>query len=305
MRNIFHIASNVAFALLAGAAHAESILLSVGDSMGSAVIASPSGARVSSYDGASRPKIWNTQTGEIVAKFGEEGAFFDRAAYRPDGGELATLRDGVVEVWNARSGDLLRRFDTGDPATHSLMFGPASGALFTWGGEGELRLHDAQTGAPRLSFAAAPGLRSVPFILSDDGRRLIVQAPNGDGRIGTAIWNVEQAERQTLLALQPGERPELIGFGAGGRSVVTFNRPNLFRVWSAEDGRPIASLKGADGLTFEAANIALTSDGALLAALATSGDVLVWNIENGSIVGKLQDRPQSLHLAGAERGRNA
>jgi WD40 repeat protein len=109
-------------------------------------------------------------------------------AFSPDGGMLATPGvDRFVNLWNVRTGKLVRQLDHNvGAAVLSLEFSPDGRILAISGGDSFVSLWDVVTGVqmgPRLSA----GGRGAMVDFSPDGRHLLETHSNGEG----AVWDVD------------------------------------------------------------------------------------------------------------------
>jgi WD40 repeat protein len=108
-------------------------------------------------------------------------------AFSPDGRLLASPGRGrLVNLWDVRTGKLVRAFEHNVGTVHSLDFSPDGSLLAISGGDSFASLWDVAAGAqigPRLTA----GGRATKVDFSSDGRQLLEVHANGEG----AIWDVD------------------------------------------------------------------------------------------------------------------
>jgi WD40 repeat protein len=109
-------------------------------------------------------------------------------AFSPDGRMLATPGiDGSVQLWDVRSGKLVRRLEQNvGTAVLSLEFSPDGETLAISGGEPFASLWDVATGT-QIGSRLTAGSRGAMLDLSPDGRRLLMTHANGEG----AVWDID------------------------------------------------------------------------------------------------------------------
>ncbi|KAG7298423.1 hypothetical protein JYU34_018050 [Plutella xylostella] len=103
----------------------------------------------------------------------------------------------------------------------------------------------------------------------------------GKGLVSPRLLSGLQLQRRTLGHLSA---VYCLLFDCTGRYVVTGADDLLVKVWSARDGRLLATLRGAGA---EITDVCITSDGALLAAGSVERAVRVWRLDTAAPVASL------------------
>ena len=130
--------------------------------------------------------IWDWERGEVDRKIDVVGA--TALAFQPDGGTLAVGRfDGTVQLHDASTGELLRRFSAHAGPVNVVTFSPDGERLATGGEDGSVGLFDAGTGERQLVF---PGTTSSSRASSSpatggDSSRL---RPTASSACGRSTW---------------------------------------------------------------------------------------------------------------------
>jgi WD40 repeat protein len=205
------------------------------------------------------------------------------AAFSPSGDRVVTAGDdGTARVWNARTGALVCQTERSDPDGEMLFadFSPGGDRISTAGLAGA-RVWDASTCVPETPSLRHSGpLESARF--GRDDRTLITTGP----RSAVRVWDVP---RDPLTPFTPGARHSQPGYTLLGPRLVEYGT-GILAVWDAER-RTARALPVEPGRTITA--VALSRDGARLAASDSLGQITVWNAVTRQPVSR--DR---IHIAG-------
>jgi RNA polymerase sigma factor (sigma-70 family) len=191
--------------------------------------------------------LWDLATGKLRLQLEGElarGGF--GLAFSPDGKTLATNATDpysdddatTVALWDAKSGEFLRRFRLPTRGVYALRFTPDGRTLVTTGSEPVVRLWDAATGKPVLQGLGHAGeVRSVAFM--PDGRSLVSGSIDGTVR----LWEVASGRHERELA---GHRGGVNGVAVGpdGKVVVSCGRDGCIRL-QGRDGKELRRIPRA------------------------------------------------------------
>lgn len=205
-------------------------------------------------------------------------------AYSPDGTLLASMgADGMIKLWDANSGKLLRTLDGGTRELgSSVAFSPDGSALaaswFT-----QAVLWDTKSGEilSRLSGQSVGttigynlGVGQLSF--SPDGSRLAVANMDGIPK----VWDLStQCEVLSLVGDEMAPA-KAIAYSPDGALLATGGDEGIVWVWDAEDGTQIFT-RTLGGIIH---SVSFSSDGALMAAASEDGRIMVWNAKDGTVV---------------------
>jgi eukaryotic-like serine/threonine-protein kinase len=232
-------------------------------------------------------RLWDAASGEAIHQRALDGSFH-RLAFSPDG-RLLVLggTDGMVQVWDAVTCQVLRAFQPHATRISGLAFSAdgmtvASAALAppTLDGSirpGEAKLWDAQRGTVlhTLTTPDGTGVHSVAF-----HPRLPFLASGGEDGV-VRIWETTTGKEVRPLA---GHKSAIhsIAFNPDGTLLVSAGSNGNLKLWDFEanlkDPKAPQSLTGRTGAIL---NLAFSPDGRYLAYSGTDKTVRIWDVESG------------------------
>ncbi len=190
--------------------------------------------------------IWDAASGELLLTLDGHGpgtvadGLFSGTmdvAFSPDGTRLVSAgTDGVVKIWDARTGDELHAFTEPTSGVLNLDYSPDGRliAASTYRDDSSVYVWDAATGEQRYVLRGHEGdVWGLAF--SPDGSRLV-----SGSEFGIVIaWDMASGERLYSLTGHL-EVPFDVAFTPDGRYFVTTGE--ALRVWRAEDGAEVLNL---------------------------------------------------------------
>jgi DNA-binding beta-propeller fold protein YncE len=235
---------------------------------------SPDGLLLAS-GGWNRPvRVRDTVGGGLVREFKSAALSAYDVAYSPDGTLLAAGgRDGTVALHDAAAGRRPRaRKATGSPV-RALAFSPVGTLLATGHEDGMIRLWEVPTLTRTLELPT-DGETVYGAAFSPDGRLLAAACADGALR----LW------RTSAGAAPPAVLPTHTGWATGaaftpdGRQLVSAGADGMVITHDPMTLERTAALRAGDGIVNA---IALSPDGAFLAAARETGAVTVWELASG------------------------
>ncbi len=239
---------------------------------------SPDSARLAlSWDAGA--KVVDVETGADVFHLpNHEHRAVVLIAWRPDGGELATVaRDDALRIFRASDGKLVRTCRGEVRQIAGMRWSPDGTFMTTWQ---RRNTADVWYGANRPFLPEMRGhtepVRTVGF--APAGERVLTASDDGTAR----TWRVPSAEPEVLFdpARAGRVRRPLVGavFDPSGARVSTTDVDGSVLVWDAADARLLASYQGAPGTEVKAS---FSPDGTRLAFADGSGAVRIVELDSG------------------------
>jgi WD40 repeat protein len=278
---------------------------------------SPDASLVATGNDDAQVRLWSASSGAPVRGLGSPWGSVTAASFDPTGEHIATAATGWVDVWSARSGEILQRFRAKTSAVGPPAWSPDGALVAAAVGNGTVSVWDVARGAEAgtisvptrddwgARFAFSPDARQVAVFdakrlsVWDRGKRKVVKTISvGIRMVGGVAWSksvvaVGGAEGVDLidavtwkplrhLDLKPvaaWARVEALSFSADGRTLITASSKFIAR-WDVDSGRLLDKIEGR---TLHAAPV-LSPDGGAIAFPNMERGVSVWRNGHASEV---------------------
>ncbi len=219
------------------------------------------------------------------------------ADFSPDGRRLVAVVNGVLTVWDVRTGKTLMTERVGVDPHDRCCFAPDARRV-AWGSQkGEFAVFDGTTGKRLADLKTTlPGNYVNELRFSRDGRQLA--AVDQVGR--TRTWALRTGE-ETVLPVRARGGIASVRLAADGKTAVG-DRGGTIRVYPAKPDAPAQTLRGhrenVNGL-------GLSPDGRLLASAGRDLSVRIWDLSKGELLQTFYGHRSEVHsvhfLPGGER----
>ena len=227
----------------------------------------PDQRRVATGDKDGIARVWDAETGELVAAF-EHGEAVDDLTFTGSGTLVTGSSDGTARIWQVPE------------RTHHDLFSPvhaiavaSDGTIAAGTDDSRVRMWRAGNGAPEELGQLG---RVFALAFTPDGHHLVVA---GDDR-RPSVWDVRTHEQ--LLLGEHASAIHAVAIAPDASVVATVTDDDHVRLWSLADGRLVRDLS-ARGVVVNA--IAISPDGALLVAGLDDGTLARWRLRDGVLLG--------------------
>ncbi len=241
---------------------------------------SPDGSRVvtASADGTAR--VWNADSGDVVARLDGHASGVYHASFSPDGLRVVTASsDRTARIWSAGSGEEIRRFDghTGD--VYYAAFSPDGERIVTGSRDRTARIWNVGDGEEILRFDGH-GDRVNGAVFSPDGERVVTGSRDQTAR----VWSARSGEQIAAMHGHAGIIYD-VAFSPDGGRVATGSSDMTARVWNADSGEEISRMNGHTDWIWR---VAFSPDGSRVLTASSDKTARIWKARSGEQVAQLK-----------------
>ncbi|MHB9009401.1 MAG: protein kinase domain-containing protein, partial [Limisphaerales bacterium] len=179
-------------------------------------------------------RIWELQSGKVVADLGRHRRWVYSSSFSPDGEHVATGgTPGEACIWNFKTGQLVHVLKGHSNAVW-VTYSPDGRRLLSTGFDGVARIWDPGSGAELRTFRGDQTLISGSGF-SPDGRQLVT----GGNDATVRVWEVETGK---CLRVLRGHTNWVIGtfFSPDGTSIASTGIDRTLRLWNVRTGKQTA-----------------------------------------------------------------
>jgi WD40 repeat protein len=254
----------------------------------STAVFSPDGRLIVTAAWDKSARIWDANTGKMLAELKGHGDRLDSAAFSSDGARVATASwDKTARIWDTTSGKQLVVLRGHKDEVYSAAFSPHGRRVVTASKDGTARVWDAETGIQRVVLNHHGEVYTAVF--SPDGKTILTASADQTA----IIWDsVSGAQIQVLRGHD--DAVFAAAFSGDGKRVVTASWDKTARIWTAATGTELATLRGHDDVVLSAA---FSPDGQTVITASADKTARIWNANNGTPVSVLRGHSKQVVAA--------
>jgi WD40 repeat protein len=228
-----------------------------------------------------RVLVWDPVANSVAVVLPEVGGPGAAVVPTPDDRFLVTAEEGMIRVFDAPSGRLVRSF-AGRKSEFWPRFSPDGAVLATFGGGKfpmSIQLYDFATGRPVRELRGASNAVRAAF--SPDGRWLASghaadPLPESRGTPGDFIYIWDRTSDRQIRRFLTGHGyiTDLV-FSSDGRLIASCGHDHIVRLWEATSGQLRCKYKGH---TNWVNSIDFSPDGQRLVSASSDATAVVWRV---------------------------
>jgi WD40 repeat protein len=185
--------------------------------------------------------------------------------------------DGIIWIWDFRTGKKLRALRGHKGDVRSLAFSPDGKWLASGSEDKTTKLWNVERGTLLATLPArGRAVEKVAFL-----------GPRGHGQLITVSakdiqrWNFDDVgQRDELVTLSGHDRPtSVVAFGPRRRLMISSSADGTIRTWDLETMRTVRKFNGHEGNVYAAR---ISPDEKLIASGGRDGTVRLWDVETGA-----------------------
>jgi WD40 repeat protein len=196
------------------------------------------------------------------------------AAWAPGGDRVATSsEDGTVRVWDARSGEIIRKLEGHSGPVNDVAWSPDGEFIASAGDDAKVRVWRAADGFPVMALEGHNGpVRGVAWSPQRSSPLLLSYRDRQNEEDASRIWNVETRQQVMALTGNDGSNVHEAYWNATGDYIAAITDRYEVYLWRQGAWEPVVGMDGDA--------TAWSPDGKYLAGDKKdwSGTVMVWDV---------------------------
>jgi WD40 repeat protein len=277
----------------------QTVLLGTGDNV-TRLLNVTTGAEIQRFPSPNQSLQPNKTFPPVPARTKNSNIWVTAVAFSPDGRFVVTgSRDRSAHLWNAATGQEVRRFQGHQGDIAAVAFSPDGKLLLTGSDDNTARVWEVQSGAEVRRFSKhANAVSGVAFL--PNGEKIVTASYDNTAR----LWDINSGEQEQIFSGLSAEINSAV-FSPNGQTILTgsgsfnFAEANVAHLWDLQTGAETQRLVGHKEKIH---TVAFTPDGQF--ALTGSGtgynkeiSVRLWNPTTGEEIRRFEGHTGFIRLA--------
>jgi WD40 repeat protein len=245
---------------------------------------SPDGARILTASWDRTAKLWDANSGKLIATFAHQGPV-NTAVFSPDGTRIVTASaDKTAKLWEASAAKLITSLSHQD-GVNTAVFSPDGNRLLTASADKTAKLWEANSGKLIASFDHQGSVNAAVF--SPTGARILTASTDKTAKLWEANSGKSIASFVHRGIVYRGM------FSPDGARILTASADKTANLWEANSGKFIASFVHEDGVY----DIAFSPDGTLVLTASADKSAKLWEAGSAKLIASFDHEDGVYHAA--------
>ncbi len=238
---------------------------------------------------------WSDQHTELELK-GHTGIIYQVVFSDDDSRVITASRDKTIRVWDATTGELIRRYLGHSWTVTSVAVTPDNRHLVSGSWDQTLRLWSLKQHSTAFRSLQAHSQPVLGLAVSPDGTKIATASFDHSAK----IWDLVTGKLLHKLDGHAGPVQD-VAFSPDGAKIATASWDRSVRVWDAEAaGKP----KQLEGHTDRAHAVVFSDDGEHLYSGSADDRICLWNLSDGSLSRRIHAHDDHIHRLTLNPGTN-
>lgn len=224
-------------------------------------------------------KIWDSKTGLLLSTLNTKNESIQGVNFSPDEKLLVTKTNRLLQVWDAKSFELVRSFSD-HMTNYEISFNPSSQLIVTDFSDEQLKILDIDSGETIRVLEEGPSQYLYNQLLfSPDSKTL---AASGSENV-ILLWNLTTGRIVKALHFSGSyfPMPTDFIFNSDGRQIAAGYTDGSVRIWDIESEK---ILKEFNGYKEDILSLSFSPDESIISSVHKDGSISHWNIQSGKAI---------------------
>lgn len=195
-------------------------------------------------------------------------------AFSPDGEYLAAgYADGIIRLWNLKSGQCFKTFSGHVGGVNALVFSRNGKQIISGSEDNLIKIWDTKSGECVRTLAGHKyGITSLS--IDNRGNKLASATGYADGEV--KIWNINTGKCLKTIKHSPGAGAKNVVFSPEGKLLAVGGYSHSIKVYSVATGDSILTIETNQRIE----SISFSPNGKCIASSLFNGEVKIWSIQD-------------------------
>jgi WD40 repeat protein len=207
-----------------------------------AVAFSPDSKKVAAAGADRAIRIWEVETGKLLATIEDHADWILDITFSPDGKRLASAsRDKTAKVFDVEKKESIVTFPGHAETVYCVSFTPDGKQVTTGGGDNQIRIWNPDDDGKQVSNMGGFGGAVFRLQYHPEGKQLVACSADKTVRIfnGTSLRSTLQGHADWVYS---------VAISRDGKSIASGSWDGEVRLWNFADGKPTKTILAAPGL---------------------------------------------------------